>query len=439
MIYSHIKFNIIGGTMKKLLAYLMIFALPVFAQVEQSGNERLIYKSFPGFNVDIASYKSEVEGKTRVDLFVQVPYQNLQFIRDNEGYKAKYSIHIKFSEKDTDKILIESTWNENVLAQSFSETEARSNYNFSVRSFNIPHGKYAMRCEVVDKDSRKNFVIEATANVLNLSDSLNISDLLLVSSIIKDAQGQKIVPNISRKVTTDDSSLTIYLELYSDVKRDIKLEYDIKNKEGKRIFAEIVEKEIHPGVNRIIHAIDGAKFNLGEHVLEVQLKNFELENVATVTKKFISKIAGFPDTITDIDLAVDQMMYIATPGELDFIDSAEDEETKLKRYRDFWKAKDPSPNTEENEVFIEYYRRIDYANSKFGHYFKGWKSDMGMVYITLGPPSAVERHPFDMGTKPYEIWEYYHINRSFIFVDNTGFGDYRLTSSPYGDWFRYSQ
>lgn len=426
--------------MKKLLTFLIIiFTAPAFAQVEQSGGETFAYKSYPGFSVDIASYKSEREGKTRIDLFVQVPYQNLQFVRDPEGYRSKYSIHIKFSEKDTDKIIIESTWSETVLAKEFAETTAKTNYNFSIRSFDISPGKYAMRCEVVDKDSRKNFIIEATANVLKLTDSLNVSDLLLVSSIIKDSEGEKIVPNITRKITTDDSTLPFYLEVYTDQKRDIKLEYDIKDKEGETVFVEIVEKEVYPGVNKIIHEIDGAKFNLGEHVLQIQLKNFELEHVATVSKKFISKIAGFPDSITDIDLAVDQMMYIATPGELNFINDTDDEETKLKRYRDFWKAKDPSPNTEENEVFVEYYRRIDYANAKFGHYFKGWKSDMGMVYITLGPPSAVERHPFDMGTKPYEIWEYYHINRSFIFVDNTGFGDYRLTSSPYGDWFRYSQ
>ncbi|KAB2846642.1 MAG: GWxTD domain-containing protein [Melioribacteraceae bacterium] len=427
--------------MKKFLAVfmIMILTLPVFAQVENSADENPVYKSFPGFSVDIASYKSSREDKTRVDLFVQVPYQNLQFIKDPEGYRAKYSIHIKFSEKDSEKIAVESTWNETVTAKEFSSTEARSNYNFSVRSFEITPGKYLMRCEVVDRDSRKNFVIEATANVLKLSDSLNVSDILLISSIVKDSDGEKLVPNINRRVTTDDSSLPFYLEVYSDEKRDIKLEYNIKDKDGKKAFVEIVEKEVQPGINRIVHEIDGAKFNLGEHVLEAHLKNFELENVSTVSKKFISKIAGFPDSITDIDLAIDQLMYIATPSEINFITSTNDEETKLKRYRDFWKSKDPSPNTEENEVFLEYYRRIDYANLKFGNYFKGWKSDMGMVYITLGPPSAVERHPFDMGSKPYEIWEYYHINRSFIFVDNTGFGDYRLTSSPYGDWFKYSQ
>ena len=112
MIYSHIKFKIIGGTMKILLPiFMLIFTISLSAQVEQSASEMAVYKSFPGFSVDIASYKSEREGKTRVDMFLQVPYQNLQFVRDPEGYKAKYSIHIKCSEKDRERMIIESTWN----------------------------------------------------------------------------------------------------------------------------------------------------------------------------------------------------------------------------------------------------------------------------------------------------------------------------------------
>jgi hypothetical protein len=51
---------------------------------------------------------------------------------------------------------------------------------------------------------------------------------------------------------------------------------------------------------------------------------------------------------------------------------------------------------------------------------------MGMVFILFGSPSNVERHPFDIDAKPYEIWTYYDFNRSIIFVDETGFGDYRL-------------
>ena len=85
----------------------------------------------------------------------------------------------------------------------------------------------------------------------------------------------------------------------------------------------------------------------------------------------------------------------------------------------------------------EYYRRVAYADAHFKGYFKGWRSDMGMVYITLGSPDQVTRRPYEIDSKPYEIWEYYTLNRSFVFIDQTNFGDYRLQNPAYGDWFRY--
>ena len=74
----------------------------------------------------------------------------------------------------------------------------------------------------------------------------------------------------------------------------------------------------------------------------------------------------------------------------------------------------------------EYYSRVEYANKNFSHYQAGWKTDMGMVFILFGSPNNVERHPFDIDSKPYEIWSYYDYNRSVIFVDESGFGDYQL-------------
>ena len=76
----------------------------------------------------------------------------------------------------------------------------------------------------------------------------------------------------------------------------------------------------------------------------------------------------------------------------------------------------------------EYYRRIQFANATFSGFMNGWRSDRGMVYIILGPPNDIDRHPFEADSKPYEIWAYYTINREFIFVDQTGFGDYRLVN-----------
>jgi len=67
----------------------------------------------------------------------------------------------------------------------------------------------------------------------------------------------------------------------------------------------------------------------------------------------------------------------------------------------------------------------------------GWRSDRGMVYTILGTPNNIDRHPFEYDSKPYEVWEYYDLNRSFVFLDQTGFGDYRLITPLTGDMYRY--
>jgi hypothetical protein len=84
----------------------------------------------------------------------------------------------------------------------------------------------------------------------------------------------------------------------------------------------------------------------------------------------------------------------------------------------------------------EYYYRADYADKNFPPYSEGWRTDRGMVLMRFGLPQNVERHLFESNSKPYEIWYYYNQNREFIFIDDTGFGDYRLQYSETDLWGR---
>jgi hypothetical protein len=83
----------------------------------------------------------------------------------------------------------------------------------------------------------------------------------------------------------------------------------------------------------------------------------------------------------------------------------------------------------------EYYTRVNYANVHFRGMREGWRTDMGMVYIIFGPPSDINRNPFNRSTgtlfagrtiKASETWSYYNINRQFIFIDETGYAEYHL-------------
>jgi GWxTD domain-containing protein len=175
--------------------------------------------------------------------------------------------------------------------------------------------------------------------------------------------------------------------------------------------------------------------NYGKYTVEITAASggFTVSENST----FENQGMEFPLPLTEIDELISQVAYIAKDEEMDYLRDGKTMEERQKRFIEFWKKKDPSPSTKRNEIMQEYYKRLLTATKKFStSYIKGWRTDMGMVYIIFGEPSAVDRHPFDMDTKPYEVWDYYEINRQFVFVDNTGFGDYRLIT-PIWDTFRY--
>jgi GWxTD domain-containing protein len=108
------------------------------------------------------------------------------------------------------------------------------------------------------------------------------------------------------------------------------------------------------------------------------------------------------------------------------------EEERRAFWDEFWKKRDPTPDTPQNEEMQEFYQRVQYANQHFGTGGPGWKSDMGATYIKYGPPDEVERHPFNFDRPPEEIWYYYRDKWTFVFVDRDGFGRYQLeqTTAP---------
>ena len=98
-----------------------------------------------------------------------------------------------------------------------------------------------------------------------------------------------------------------------------------------------------------------------------------------------------------------------------------------KFIEEFWKKRNPDPESEINEFKERYYNRIEEAN----HLFKeggtpGWLQDRGRIYILLGPPEAREQYPtgYTFYERPTEIWYYGFF--PIIFIDHSYTGDYEL-------------
>ena len=145
-----------------------------------------------------------------------------------------------------------------------------------------------------------------------------------------------------------------------------------------------------------------------------------------VSRRFSFYWVTTPETSEDISLAIKQMRYLGIPDSISRYEEAPYPEQR-QFFEHYWDARDPNPDTEINELMVEYYQRVNLANREFSNFNEGgWLSDRGRILIKFGQPDDIERHPFEIDTYPYEVWRYYALRKIFVFADRTGFGDYRL-------------
>jgi len=137
--------------------------------------------------------------------------------------------------------------------------------------------------------------------------------------------------------------------------------------------------------------------------------------------------------------------WIITPEERKaFLELSNDEERDAF-IEQFWRRRNPDPNSNDNSYREEIYRRIAYANDHFAAGEPGWMTDRGHIYIAWGPPNSIDAHPaggeynrsMDEGggqtqTYPFSVWNYRHLpgignNINIEFVDSCMCGDYHMT------------
>lgn len=152
---------------------------------------------------------------------------------------------------------------------------------------------------------------------------------------------------------------------------------------------------------------------------------------------------------------LDVTRYIMTPQEEKIFREMPPED-RGKFVTEFWRRRDPSPETEENEFRTLYYTRLAIADKAYRTGIPGWMTDRGRIYILLGPPMDVIRKSMGDATvdfqrgvrelsadlleegtrteRPTEIWiynqypDYFSGPLRLVFVDYESDGDYKLNT-----------
>ncbi|MCB0301183.1 MAG: GWxTD domain-containing protein, partial [Calditrichaeota bacterium] len=180
-----------------------------------------------------------------------------------------------------------------------------------------------------------------------------------------------------------------------------------------------------------------ADLQTGVYRLKVQVIDIA-SNTGASLQKYFRVVTGqesegmlLPMGKTDIQKYAKQIQYLASSEEKALFHSL-DSRGKQAFLLQFWRSRDTTPETPENEFMMEYFKRIAYCDA---HFTNGISSDQGRIYLKYGEPMEIQRFKASTQyTKPVEIWIYAVEGTSeFVFVDRIGGDQFTLMHSSHPD------
>lgn len=368
------------------------------------------------FHVDHRIKPSENPGQGQLEMTIKVPNKSILFKKRGESFEARLDVTISIFHKG--EKIDGDTWFETITTDSYQKSIASSQYTELQKSYNLDTEDITVIVYVADIFTQRKGKKEFTARL----------------SLFKDIEWS------FGEVFPADEPVHVDSTKNPPVKY-IRFIFSAAGKEGKekftfRIFDD--GKKIREGYFFVNLKTKPRDYAFPVSIDELGYKEYTLELSAIIREKEIKRSTRFQirwedmsTLIHDLDLAVRQMRYLRMTnfiqaGEYQKMLNASGQEQK-ELFQAFWKQNDPSPGTPANELMNEYFHRIELSNQQFSGFLNGWESDRGMIYTIFGEPDDVEQHTFDLSTKPYIIWYYHNLNRQFVFMDYTGFGDYQLT------------
>ena len=411
----------------------------------------------PQLEVDAVSARTNNGSKkTRLDVYTRVPYSSLRFTTSSSGFDARYGVTIEVHELEgksgAGNLIDTRIWEQKVSVREFAQTQTDQLYDRAIQSLELAPGNYLLEFQVEDQASREMFVRELPVRVRDLSKSIAISDLILIDAF--DQSANSITPTVSNRIGSEQTSFQLFYEIYSSKPQSVRVarevvrvrkssgppsvksllgigrDEEVANAEVS--YQETSPKQLRTGRNQYVVEIPLEDFKVGEYIARVSLLDEQGRVIDRSEKPLTLQWTGLDEHVRDLQDAIAQLSYIAKKGDIDNIKQGKTEQERLVRFLDFWKRRDPTPGTDRNERMEEYYYRITFANRQYGNFGDGWKTDRGQIMVLFGEPDHVERHPYNFDVKPYEVWYYYRIGRRFIFIDESGVGDYELLV-PYWD------
>ena len=404
--------------MKKLFIYILLVGL-IFPQ---NRNQRNLNRNIDQFRM--TSFTRPLEsGSVEIMSFVVIPNRSLQFIKEKNKFIAEYDANIFVTIDDQDVQVATGSFSDKIISNKFSETTSKVKSTVLNTSFVVPLGDYNVSINVKDLDTKLSSKQNNKVELKQFSNDSQVYDPIF----IKEAKGEwgfesNKFPIDANQIVVKNNEIQFYQ--YAVINAGV-YEMVINILSGKEVqWNKTINSSSESRV--ISHLITVPTKDINRKDLKVQVSVNQKNSTKSRSLGFRFRNSFMPDSITNIDLALSQMNYILTSDERKELKKLKQSD-KENFFKKAWARRDPKPDTKVNELMDEYYGRVSFTEENFSRGTSGgWRSDMGMIFILFGKPDDIQRYTSMQNNYSYETWYYFSIGQEFAFVDDYGFGDYRL-------------
>ncbi len=382
------------------------------------------------FTASVSFLRAPSPDSTLTLLALSLPSRSLGFAREGDRYAAAYVARVQLRQGATVVRTIEAT--EQVRVPTFRETSRTDESIIWQQFLRLAPGRYTMTVSVKDESSIRSSSEEVSLQVPALA-----PDGLTTAIPVYEAIPRQTVDSLPRVLARPRSTLVYgidsLLALYIDAVGS--------TPPGSVRVRAVGDAEI-VGLDTVVELPQrgaGRSTTIGLPVNRLAIGINTIQVTAAgrtdTARTRVLVTLGEDVPIGTFDEMLAYLRWFTTPDQLRALRDA-DLADRATAWTTFLKATDPVPGTAEHEGLRDYFARIRTANLRFrDDVGAGWQSDRGTAFVALGDPDNI----IDTGLlNPNErvrqqIWEYRELRIQLFFIDQTGFGRWRLSPQSRGD------
>ena len=407
---------------RKKVVIFLITLISIFNSLLAQDQQSML----PLFDYEVVSFPGASLQAPTTQVFVWVRNSYLQYVTKDTLYSARYQINLGVNRENGISVLTDDK-TYSITETNYAATIDPKIHHIHQFELQLPPADYNFQIRLLDLNSNRSRVQERKKKVRSFeAERLEISDLLFLLSCDNDTiKADQVIPSFSLPI---QDKIYLYSEIITPGDaREVEVLSTISRKDGNQIFK--FSKRITPTKKLTKVCLEITKENMRRGENQLILKVSDSEGMKSVRKelRFIAGIEGFAGQST-ADM-IEPLSYITDSEDWKKLKNVSDEDRDTV-FKEFWAKRDPNPGSPENELFDEFYKRVEYANRQFSlQRTFGWKTTRGQVFIIYGQPERVERsNPSAYSQAVYEIWYYDELREKFVFLDEFGFGDFKLVS-----------